>query len=235
MEFMPVVSTKLYKQVIEQIKRMIFNKTLKKGDKLPPERDMAVMFGVSRTAIREAMRSLEMVGLTESRQGEGNFIVSSFSENKIFEPLSLIFMLEDNAVELINVRSMLEIECAGLAAKAITPQELEELYGYKQLLIGEYEGLATDEADYMYHSLIAKASHNTLLYQMYSSIHEVVCNHIVNMRQMILQDSNNAAILAEQHSQVYEAIAKHECDQARQTMRIHMNYIYDQLCLKLKG
>jgi GntR family transcriptional regulator, transcriptional repressor for pyruvate dehydrogenase complex len=233
-EFNPIVSTKLYKQVIEQIKERIYNKTLKKGDKLPSERDMAVMLGVSRTAIREGLRSLEMLGITESRQGEGTFIVSSFPEYKIFEPLSLIFMLENNTVELLDVRSMLEIECAGMAAEFITPEELETLDGYRLLLTGEREGKITEEADYTYHSLIAKASHHTLLYYMYSSINEVVSHHIVDMRQLILEDPNNSEILALQHNEIYQAILLKNRDQARQAMREHMQYVHDQLCRKYK-
>jgi len=81
--FNPIKITKVYEQVIQQIKDMIADGTLKKGDKLPSERDMAAMFGVSRTAIREALRSLEMLGLTESRQGEGTFIALSFAESKM--------------------------------------------------------------------------------------------------------------------------------------------------------
>ncbi len=234
MEFQPIVSTKLYQQVITQIKTMIYNKTLKKGDKLPSERDMAVMFGVSRTAIREALRSLEMLGLTESRQGEGTFIVPSFPEYKIFEPLSVIFTLEDNTMELMAVRSMLEIECAGLAADSITPHELEKLKTYQQLLMGIHEETVTEEADHIYHSLIAKASHNTLLYYLYASIHEVVSHHIVSMRQMILEDRDNSKLLATQHNNIYQAVVDKNRDQARQAMRVHMNFVHDQLCLKYK-
>ncbi len=232
-QFQPIVSTKLYQQVINQIKGMIYNKTLKKGDKLPSERDMAVIFGVSRTAIREALRSLEMLGLTESRQGEGTFVAPSFPESKMFEPLSLVFMLEDNTMELMAVRSMLEIECAGFAAESITPLELKELDRYTQLLSGIHEGTITEEADHVYHTLIAKASHNTLLYYLYSSIHEVVSHHIISMRQMILEDDANSKILATQHNNIFQAILQKNCDQARQAMRAHMKFVHDQLCQKI--
>jgi len=229
MEFEPIVSTKLYQQVIQQIKNMIYNKTLAKGDKLPSERDMAAMFGVSRTAIREALRSLEMLGLTESRQGEGTFIALSFAESKMFQPLSLFFMLEDNTMELLDVRAMLEIECAGLAADSITPQELEEIDKYRQLLMGIDEGTITEEADHIYHSLIAKSSHNTLLYYMYSSINEVLSQHIVDMRKMILENTGDSKIIATQHDNIYRAICQKNSAQARQAMRVHMNFIHDQL------
>jgi len=235
LKFEAVTATKVYQEVIKQIKEMIYNKTLKKGEKLPSERDMAVMFGVSRTAIREALRSLEMLGLTESRQGEGTFIVSSFPEYKLFEPMSLLFTLEDNLMELVNVRSMLEIECAGLAAQHITSEELEEIKRYQEILTGNNEEIITEETDYFFHNLIAKASHNTLLYYMYSSIHEVINKNIVDMRQMILENNDNSEILAKQHYNIYLAISLNQCDQARQAMRVHMNFIHDQLCLKYKG
>ena len=235
MNFKPIISTKLYQQVIEQINHMIYSKKLKKGDKLPSERDMAVMFGISRTTVREALRSLEILGLIESRQGEGTFIAFSFPKYNALESLSLFFMLEGNTADLIEVRSMLEVECAGMAARAITPQELDKLSGYNQLLTGGYEGTAIEEADCMYHSFIAKASHNTMLNHMYASIYKVICYYIGNMWKIISKDANNTAILAEQHNRIYQALARQNNDQARKTMSIHMNYVYDQICLKLKN
>ena len=70
----PIKNTKIYEKVIEQIKDMVKKGEIKSGDKLPPERDLAEQLQVSRTSVREALRSMEMLGLVESRQGGGNFI-----------------------------------------------------------------------------------------------------------------------------------------------------------------
>ena len=82
----PNKTTKVYEQVIEQIKSKIKSGEIKKGDRLPSEREMAESIGVSRASVREAIRALEVVGLVESRQGAGNYIKTNF-DNSLFEPL----------------------------------------------------------------------------------------------------------------------------------------------------
>lgn len=72
--FSPIKNTRVYEKAIEQIKDMIVEGTFKKGDKLPSEREMAESLQISRTSIREALRELEIMGLIESRQGDGNFV-----------------------------------------------------------------------------------------------------------------------------------------------------------------
>ena len=87
----PIKNTKVYEKVIEQVKDLVKSGELKSGDKLPPERDLSEQLQVSRTSIREALRALEMLGLVETKQGEGNFIKTDF-ENSLVEPLSIVYM-----------------------------------------------------------------------------------------------------------------------------------------------
>ena len=130
--FSPIKNTKVYEQVIIQIKDMIDKGTLKKGDKLPSERNLVEQLMVSRASIREALRALEVIGLIECRQGEGNYIKASFQDN-LFEPLSIMFMLEGSNPEAIwELRKIMEVEAAGLAAKKITDEQLKELKAITQ-------------------------------------------------------------------------------------------------------
>ena len=85
--------TKVYTKVINDIKEKILSGELKNGDRLPSEREMAERLDVSRTSIREAIRTLEIMGLIESKRGSGNYITNSFG-NSLFEPLSIMFMLQ---------------------------------------------------------------------------------------------------------------------------------------------
>ena len=73
MDLAPIKSTRIYEEIVRQIKTMIAEGRLKSGDQLPPERDLAEKFLVSRTSVREALRALESVGLIEIRPGEGTF------------------------------------------------------------------------------------------------------------------------------------------------------------------
>ncbi len=125
--FIPIKNAKVYEQVIEQIKTMIISGNLQKGDKLPSERELVDQLKVSRTSIREALRALEIVGLIKCKQGEGNFIRDNF-DNSLFEPLSLVFMLErSNKEDIIEVRRIIEVEAAALAAKRITKDQLKKV------------------------------------------------------------------------------------------------------------
>ena len=225
MEFQQIVTPKIYELVIDQIKQMIYHKHLVKGDKLPSERELSSKLGVSRTAVREALRALEMLGLIVSHHGEGTFVASAFPEEKLFEPLSLIFMLEDNPTELGEVRSMLEIQCAGLAAERIKPDECCLLAECVEDFQNSQEGPYLAEVDKKFHTLIARASHNTLLYYLYSSIHEVVSHHIVNMRYLIIADLSNSEVLARQHAAIYEGIAAGNVQKARAAMMEHMEFV----------
>src|SRR5213076_1544426 len=91
MSIAPIKSTRIYQEIVRQIKAMIAEGRLKSGDQLPPERDLAEKFLVSRTSVREALRALESVGLIEIRPGEGTF-VREVSVDALVEPLALVLL-----------------------------------------------------------------------------------------------------------------------------------------------
>ena len=228
-EFQQIVTPKIYRLVIDQLKQMIYDKRLVKGDKLPSERELSCKLGVSRSVVREALRSLEMMGLLVSYHGRGTFVADTFPEEKLFEPLSLIYALEDNPTELSEVRSMLEIQCAALAAARMNTEEKTTLTEY----IEQFKNLQRDprvaEIDKDFHTLIAKASHNKLMYYLYSSIHDVVRYHIGSMHFQIIANPENARILLEQHIAIYESIIAGDANQAREAMMKHMQFVRHQI------
>ena len=89
--FKQITSNKVNFQIMTQIKESIKSGQLKRGDRLPSERNMSESLGVSRATVREAIRSMELIGLVNCVQGEGNFIAETF-DNSLNEPLSLMFM-----------------------------------------------------------------------------------------------------------------------------------------------
>ena len=123
----PLKKTRLYEEIIKQLTDLINNGSLKPGDKLPTERDLAVQLNVSRTAIREALRSLEMMGFIESKVGEGTF-VKEITLNNVIDPFSSILSKDKKLVaELIEVRILLESEIARLAAARINDDKAAEI------------------------------------------------------------------------------------------------------------
>src|SRR2546427_7957203 len=146
----PVKSTRIYEEIVRQIKAMISEGRLKSGDQLPPERDLAEKFLVSRTSVREALRALESVGLIEIRPGEGTF-VREISVEALVEPLALVLLSQRAMIEeLFEARRLLEPTIAGLAARRATRDEVHEMERIldeqaKEIAAGN-TGLAQDAA-----------------------------------------------------------------------------------------
>lgn len=223
--FTPVKSTKVYEQVIEQIKYMITSGELKKGEKLPPERELVEKFQVSRTSVREALRALQIIGLIESRQGGGNYIKDSFDDNLI-EPLSMMFVLQNSRnSEILELRRVLEVETARLAAKNISDEELtrlKEIIDQMKDLPDEKENVVLDKE---LHYIIAKASGNNLIMSILTAVSSLMDSFIKEAREAIINKDENKSVLLEHHENMYIALKNHDEKEAGKVMKEHMNLI----------
>jgi len=222
--FSPIKNTKVYEQVMDQIREMIDNGVLKKGDKLPSERDLVEELQVSRASIREALRALEVIGLIECRQGEGNFIKSSFQDN-LFEPLSIMYTLEGtNPEDILELRKIMEVEASGLAAKRITDEQLGEL----KEIMERFENCADENMNAMIdkelHYKIAEYSGNVLIFNILRTVSHLVDDFIKDTRKLIIADQEKKKILLLQHKDIYLAIEMHSSVAARKAMRQHLDY-----------
>lgn len=221
----PNKTTKVYEQVIEQIKSKIKSGEIKKGDKLPSEREMSELIGVSRTSVREAIRALEVVGLVESKQGAGNYIKTNF-DNSLFEPLSVMFMLQESSVkEMYDLRETLELECAKLSAQNIEDNELALLTAIvdRMYLAGsEEESL---ELDIKFHYLIAKTSRNVLLINMLDVISQLMDEFIQKSRMQILHEGNTKESLLEIHENLLRALKCKDEAKVCNAMKEHFDLI----------
>ncbi|PUU95645.1 MAG: Uncharacterized protein CI947_162 [Halanaerobium sp.] len=236
MEFKQIKNNKVYEQIIEQIRELIYEGELKKGDKLPSERQLKKDLGVSRASIREAFSALEMIGLIESRPGEGTFIRDSFDED-IFNPLSLILLLNDNvAEELLELRRVLEIDCVKLAAERATEAEIEELQSYIEDLLSS-SGYEEDsiKADKMFHYTIARASGNKVLLFFMRSISEAMDFHIKNTRTKLVSKEETMTDFARQHQQIFKALKEHDPEQAAAEMKNHLDYVEKLINKEIEG
>lgn len=227
--FSPIKNTRVYEKVIEQIKEMIITGTFKKGDKLPSEREMAESLQVSRTSIREALRELEIMGLIESRQGEGNFIKNSF-ENTLLKPLSTIFLLkESNSDEILELRNIIERGSVVLAAERITDEELAEM----ELLFDE--SLKSDlkdtlvDIDIDFHYKIAQASKNFLILSILNAISFLIEAFIKDIRRNVITKEENINMLIQQHRAILSALKNHDPAAAEKAMLDHLQYVNTQM------
>lgn len=222
---------KVYGQVVEQIKKMIIEGTLEKGDKLPTERELSEKLNVSRASVREAIRALEVIGILECRHGAGNYIRENF-DNSLFEPLSMMFILQkSHPYEILEIRELLELETVALAAKRINEEELavlKSIVDEMQECLDENRNLYLDKK---FHYTIAKASRNLLIINFLQVTSQLIDKFIEDSRIKILAKEANRVKLTKQHEYVFIALKEKNDEKAYEAMKEHFrlieeNYIF---------
>ena len=223
--FTPIKNKKVYEQIIEQIQDMVVSGKLNKGDKLISERELAEQLQVSRTSVREAMRSLEIIGLVESRQGEGNFISESV-EGSLFQPLSVLFTLNHGKPrDVLELRMMLEIEAATLAAARIKEGQKEEIKELMQKLKNSETEEESSEYDKQMHLKIAEITENYLIISLLHGVSAILEQFIHNARKMILRNNESKCLLLLQHQNICDSLVAGDPVNARRYMREHLENI----------
>jgi GntR family transcriptional repressor for pyruvate dehydrogenase complex len=218
-EFEAIQKTKVYEEVAAQIERLILDGTLKPGDKLPSERDLAERFDVSRSAIREAIRALELKGFVEPRPGEGTLIrMPSF--DSLLNPLaSLLGQKRELVAELLDVRTMLEPPLAARAARHAAPEDiahLEEILRRQTECVSRQE-LAIEE-DTEFHYTIARAAKNSVIMKVLDMMMDV----LRDSRERSLQVDGRREKSLAGHRRIFNAIKRRDPEAAEAAMREHL-------------
>jgi GntR family transcriptional repressor for pyruvate dehydrogenase complex len=219
MEIEPVRSTRIYEEIVRQIKNLITEGKLRSGDQLPPERDLAEQFKVSRTSVREALRTLESLGLIAIRPGGGTF-VREVSVEALIEPLALVILNQREAVsELFEARRLLEPAIASLASLRATDDEIQEMERIleeqaKQVAIGN-TGVEQDAA---FHSAIARSTHNRAILRIINALMDL----LAQSREETLQTPGRATRSHQDHLRVLAAIKARDDRASRQAMLDHL-------------
>ncbi|MEQ8196901.1 MAG: FadR/GntR family transcriptional regulator [Clostridiaceae bacterium] len=226
---MDVKNAKAYEVVIDNIKDKVYKKELKKGDKLPTERELAESLKVSRTSVREALRALEIIGLIESRQGAGNYIKNDFAKS-LFEPLSVMFMLQESSPkEIFQLRAVLELECCKLAAKNIQDYELDRLHA----IISEMKKTENEERsnilDKEFHNCIISISGNKLIINVLNVTSELIETSIKEYRSGIINMFKNDKELLDAHVRIYNALRTGNEEDIVSAMNYHFSLIEKSL------
>ena len=222
-------STKVYEQVVERIKNMVEDGELKMGEKLPTERAMAEELSVSRASIREAIRSLEVIGLIESKQGAGNYIKKDFNDI-LLEPLSMMFMLKQgSSMDIYELREVLELSTIMLSAKRINEKELEKLknliHMFKESDI-ESNNVIIDKE---FHYTIVKAANNQLITNLLNVVSQLMDKFITDLRKNILESSENKEKLLDLHERIYLALEAKDDYKAYIALKEHFKLIKEYI------
>ena len=215
----PIKSARIYEEIVRQVKQLIAAGRLKSGDRLPPERDLAEKFVVSRTSVREALRALESRGLIEIRAGDGAF-VRDISVETLIEPLALVILPHREAVgELFEARRLLEPAIATLAARRATPAEIAEMERILEAQGKEVaEGRTGVAQDAAFHAALAGSAHNRAI----SRIVNALMDLLTQSREESLQTPGRPARSHQDHLRILEAIRRRDEMAAHRTVLDHL-------------
>ena len=217
--FKPLKRTKVYEEIVAKIKEMIGKGRFKAGDQLPVERELAEMFRVSRSSVREAIRSLESQGLLESRQGDGTYIAAQPVESLVNSLASVICSEKDGQRELFEMRRIIEPQLASLAAERATSEEIAQMGKTLSLQQQQFlRGESGTETDKQFHYLLAGAARNRFLLQ----IVESNMNFFMESRDNFLQVDGRPEKSIQRHRELLDALEARDSEGAAQAMREHL-------------
>jgi GntR family transcriptional repressor for pyruvate dehydrogenase complex len=218
-----VRSSRLYEQIVQQIEDSILKGTLKSGDQLPSERELALKFGVSRTAVREAVKALHEKGLVEAYSGRGTFITNGTSE-AVRQSINLMMRIDqaDGSENLAEVRQILEPEIAALAATRIQDPQIalmREAFSVMNSTLKDAD--AYIEADLDFHLALAEAAENPLILSLLDSI----VGLLREQRIKIFFEEGGPERGQYHHARILAAIEKRDPEASRAAMRDHLQQV----------
>jgi GntR family transcriptional regulator, transcriptional repressor for pyruvate dehydrogenase complex len=214
---------RLYEQIVQQIEGSIRKSTLKPGDQLPAERALAERFGVSRAAVREAVKALREKGLVEAYSGRGTFITNGTSR-AIRHSLDMMINIEhrDGAAQLVEFRELLEPEIAALAATRVTDRHLTMMRKAVAVMDETMDDPdAFVEADLDFHLALAESIANPLILSLINPIVGLLRKE--RLKTFEVQGGPQRGQF--HHKRILEAIQAHDPKSAREAMKAHLQQV----------
>ncbi|MGE5704612.1 MAG: FadR/GntR family transcriptional regulator [Clostridia bacterium] len=210
---------KVYEEILLQIQDLVNQNNLRPGDKLPSERDLCETLNVGRSSVREALRALELLGLIETRRGEGTFL-KHYRHNRLIDILGM-FVLRDvkTKKDLVEMRKLMEIDAVRLACKRATNKHFDEM---ERLLQASEERISNGEVpteeDYQFHRVICRSSRNSVLHRIWAPLVE----YSESVRSESLSREGRAKAALEEHRGIMEAIRAGDEETAVERMLKHL-------------
>jgi len=211
-------------EVVRQVQEAIFAGTLGPGDRLPPERELAEQFGLSRMSVRDALRTLESCGLVEIKVGSTG---GAFIREPNFDPFretlsSMLRSKKANILELAETRKIVETAIAGLAAQRASKEDLREM---REAVEAARHALKSGDPNYGPHSV-----------RFHAALTNAAKNHVLNLTarsfraffsdvlEKLLPSTDMAERAIADHWELYKAVEAHNADRARDLMAQHLAY-----------
>lgn len=212
--------------VAEQIMEAIQNATYKIGDRLPPEREIAVRTGVSRPSVREALTALQIVGVIESRPGDGTYIRNGIGDAHVRSQVLSMLEKEESPFEALEARKIIEEGVARVAARKATPEDLGKMEKILQEAHEAGEKLDVEkfeQADRDFHLAIVKASNNHLVEIALSPFIDVMREELWKKIKESLLDKRRVKRTLDEHQRILDAIKNKDEELASKEMLNHLD------------
>ena len=216
---------KAYERVITYIKSEILKGNLKQGEKLPPERELAEKLGVGRNSVREALRTLSLMGFISSTQGAGNFVSCDIEKNLAESTQMMMLLGATDYRQVSELRQGLESEAVRLAAQRITQAQLNELEDLVWKLREENDLARSTALDKRLHYLIGEAAGNPLIMVILRAMSETIDDFISHMREKMMEDEVYRKRLQDSHQGIVLALQDHNGAEAVRMMREHFQAV----------
>lgn len=225
--------------IASSLERRILEGSLKPGDRLPPERELAAELGVSRPSLREAIQKLASKGMVQSRQGGGTYVTDRL-ESTFFDPWQDMMGAHPNLREdLLEFRRMLEGQAAEWAAERATEADLERLARTYDALSRTYENDADlekrSDCDIAFHQAISEASHNALIGHLVSAMLRLMHDNIRLNLGELRAVPGAGDLLKNQHKALFEAIRDKKPAAARSAAQTHIDFVQETLAQSLRS
>lgn len=221
--YQPISTGRIYEKIVEQIEESVRAGNLKAGDRLPSERELGEQFGVSRTAIREAVKALTQKGLVEVYPGRGTFITNG-SSKAVRHSLGVMmqFDSEESTRNLVEIREILEPEIAAMAASNASRMDLKTMQQAVIVMEGALDDADTFvEADLEFHLALADATQNNLISILINSIIDI----LREQRKRISLVDGGLKRGQYHHKRILGAVERNDPDAARKAMIAHLRQV----------
>jgi GntR family transcriptional repressor for pyruvate dehydrogenase complex len=221
----PIKQQKVSDQVFEQLKELIFRGKLNPGEKLLPEREMALSMGVSRTSVRNALSRLVTMGLVEHQQGKGTFV--SIPDPEESNPFAIAMNNQKPSIfDLLEVRMGLECVAAALAAQRADASDIRALKQSIASMKTKVEaGRLGTQADTSFHMAIAYATKNPLHIQVMKNFYDYLIHGITEGLKSLYETPTNIQRILNQHEHIMKAIINRDPEYAYKAMQQHIDFV----------
>jgi GntR family transcriptional regulator, transcriptional repressor for pyruvate dehydrogenase complex len=220
--------TRISDAVAGELEKRILEGSLKPGDRLLSERDLAVELGVSRPSLREAIQKLVSKGMLTTRHGGGSYVTDRL-EAHFVDPWQE--MLNGHPLlhtDLLEFRQMLEGQAAYLAADRATDADIERLdaaYAALEAAYASNDLAVCIDTDVAFHQVVAEAAHNVLMGHLTASLMRVIHGHVSSNLEHLHARPQRWDQLQSQHRAIWQAIREHKPEAAAEAARVHIDFV----------